>query len=144
MLKGKGKEARDPVISIIGPGTTVTGDLASDGTIRIEGVVLGTVEAGTRVVVGREGRIEGDVSTGDAVVSGTVHGAVLVRARLEVQSTARIDGEVRAERLQLEEGAVLNGRVEMTGTDDGSGEPRAPEPEAEGTGFPEPAVVGGK
>ena len=103
----------DSVISIIGPGMKVVGDCETDGTIRIEGLVEGSVRAGKAVVVGKDGRVKGDVTTQDAVISGSVVGTVSAESRLELQATARIEGEVRARRMQLEEGALLNGTVQM-------------------------------
>jgi len=103
----------DAVISIIGPGMKVVGDCETDGTLRIEGAVQGSVRAGKAVVVGKDGVVIGDVFTQDAVVSGRVEGSVIARSRLELQATSRIDGEVQTPRLQLEEGAVLNGSVQM-------------------------------
>lgn len=100
-------------ISIIGPEMKVQGDLVTDGTVRVEGRIEGNVEAGKAVVVGRGGEVHGDVRTQDAVVSGRVLGGLTAASRLEVQATARIDGEVHARRLQLEEGAMLNGTVRM-------------------------------
>ena len=100
-------------ISIIGPEMQVEGDLVTDGTVRVEGKIEGNVEAGKAVVVGKSGEVHGDVRTQDAVVSGQVRGGLTAASRLEVQSTARIDGEVHARRLQLEEGAMLNGTVRM-------------------------------
>ena len=111
--------APESVISIIGPGMTVVGDCATDGTIRIEGRVDGSVRAGKAVVIGRDGMVAGDVSTQDAVVSGTVTGTLVAASRLEIQATAHIDGEVRAKRMQLEEGAVLNGTVHMGAMEEG-------------------------
>lgn len=103
----------DSVISIIAAGMSVVGDCETDGTIRIEGKVEGTVRAGKAVVVGKEGVVDGHVVTQDAVISGRVTGTVTAESRLEVQATARIDGEVAALRMQLEEGAELNGRLSM-------------------------------
>ena len=103
----------DAVISIIAPGMSVEGDCASDGTIRVEGRVRGTVQAAKAVVVGKDGVVDGHVITQDAVISGRVTGTVTTESRLEVQATAHIDGEVRARRMQLEEGAQLNGRITM-------------------------------
>ena len=103
----------DTVISIVGPGMRVVGDCETDGTVRIEGTVEGSVMAGKAVVVGKEGQVEGDISTQDAVISGRVVGTVVAESRLELQATCRIEGSVRARRMQLEEGALLNGRVEM-------------------------------
>jgi cytoskeletal protein CcmA (bactofilin family) len=101
------------VISIIGPGMNVIGECQTDGTIRIEGRVQGTVRAGKAVVVGRDGAVDGDVITQDAVISGRIAGMLVAESRLELQATCRIEGEVRARRMQLEEGAVLNGTVRM-------------------------------
>lgn len=103
----------ESVISIIGPGMKLVGDCETDGTIRIEGSVEGSVKAGKAVVVGKDGRVKGDITTQDAVISGTVVGSVAADSRLELQATARIDGEIRARRMQLEEGAILNGTVQM-------------------------------
>jgi len=111
----------DSVISIIAAGMSVQGDCDTDGTLRIEGRVEGTVRAGKAVVIGKEGFVDGHVFTQDAVISGRVSGTVTADSRLEVQATARIDGEVNARRMQLEEGAELNGRLTMG---DRSGEAR--------------------
>jgi cytoskeletal protein CcmA (bactofilin family) len=103
----------DSVISVIGPGMKVVGDCDSDGTIRIDGEVKGSVRAGKAVIVGKEGTVDGDIHTQDAVLSGRVLGTVTAESRLELQSTCRIEGEVFARRMQLEEGAILNGGVHM-------------------------------
>ncbi len=104
---------QDTVISIIGPGMTVVGDCETDGTLRIEGRVEGTIRAGKAVVVGKDGEVEGKIFTQDAVLGGRVSGSVNAASRLEVQATARINAEVRARRMQLEEGAEMNGSLTM-------------------------------
>lgn len=103
----------DADISIIGPKMTVVGDLETEGTVRVEGRVEGNVRAGKAVVIGESGEIEGDVRTQDSVISGKIEGSVTAASRLEVQASAEIDGEIHARRMQLEEGAVLNGTVRM-------------------------------
>ena len=103
----------DSVISIIAAGMSVKGDCDTDGTLRIEGRIEGTVRASKAIVIGKEGFVDGHVFTQDAVISGRVSGTVTADSRLEVQATARIDGEVHARRMQLEEGAELNGRLTM-------------------------------
>lgn len=115
MSKDRAAKASPPenVISIIGPGMKVVGDCEVEGALRVEGSVLGNIRAGKAVVVGRDGVVEGDISTQDAVVAGTVRGTLRADSRLEVQATSRIEGEILASRLQLEEGALLNGTVQM-------------------------------
>jgi cytoskeletal protein CcmA (bactofilin family) len=122
----------DTVISIIGPGMSVIGDCDTDGTVRIEGSIEGNVRAGKAVVVGKDGVVKGNVVTQDAVISGRIVGTLTAESRLELQATSRIEGEVHARRMQLEEGAILNGTVHMgerkavpaTAGPDGSGSPR--------------------
>jgi len=102
---------REGVISIIGPGMRVVGDCTSEGTLRIEGSVEGTVHAAKAVVVGKEGVVDGDIETQDAVVGGRVTGSIKAESRLELQATCVIEGEIRARRIKLEEGGVVNGNV---------------------------------
>ncbi len=106
----------ESVISLIGPGMKVVGDCETDGTLRIEGAVQGTVRAGKAVVIGRDGLVIGDVVTQDAVISGRVEGSVTAESRLELQASCEIEGEVHTPRLQLEEGAVFNGSLSMAST----------------------------
>jgi cytoskeletal protein CcmA (bactofilin family) len=102
---------RDAVISIIGPGMRVVGDCETDGTLRIEGRVEGTVRASKAVVVGKDGVVEGDVFTQDAIVGGKINGKVVAESRLELQATCLVEGEIRARRIKLDEGGQINGTV---------------------------------
>jgi cytoskeletal protein CcmA (bactofilin family) len=106
------QQAREGVISIIGPGMRVVGDCETEGTLRIEGTVEGTVRAGKAVVVGKDGVVLGDIATQDAVIGGRVTGTVLADSRLELQATCVIDGEIRARRIKLEEGGIVNGNIQ--------------------------------
>lgn len=106
----------DAVISIIGPGMSIVGDCSTEGTVRVEGTVEGSISAGKAVVIGKQGVVKGDIKTQDAVISGRVEGTLVASSRLELQATCHIEGEVRTRRMQLEEGAVLNGSVQMGDT----------------------------
>lgn len=109
--------ANETSMSIIGPGMRITGDLVTEGTVRVEGRIEGTVRAGKAVVIGKEGEVIGDVHTQDAVIGGRVQGTVMAESRLELQATARIEGQIsaRAQHLVLEEGCRFNGQVHMLG-----------------------------
>lgn len=121
--------SQESVISIIGPGMTIVGDVETDGTVRVEGSVEGSIKAGKAIVIGKKGVVIGDVSTQDAVISGRVEGSLVAASRLELQATCHIEGEVHTLRMQLEEGAVLNGSVHM-GADARkvAAKPSAPDP----------------
>lgn len=102
-------------ISIIGAGMTVVGDIDTEGIVRIEGSVEGTIRAGKSVVLGQSGVVIGNIITEDAVIGGTITGSVVAGTRLELQSTCSVNGEIRtrAEHLKLEEGARFAGKVQM-------------------------------
>jgi cytoskeletal protein CcmA (bactofilin family) len=112
---GRAVGAGEASMSIIGPGMNIVGDLVTDGTVRVEGRIEGTVRAGKAVVIGKGGEVVGDVLTQDAVIGGTVRGTVVAESRLELQSTCDIEGQirVRSAHLQLEEGARWNGQIQM-------------------------------
>jgi cytoskeletal protein CcmA (bactofilin family) len=118
-----GQQSREGVISIIGPGMTVTGDCTTEGTLRIEGSVKGTVQAGKAVVLGKDGVVDGDVSTQDAVIGGRVTGSIAAESRLELQATCVVEGEIRARRLKLDEGGKINGTVHVGDVGGRSGSP---------------------
>lgn len=120
---GQQQQVRDNVISIIGPGMRVTGDCETDGTLRVEGTVEGTVRAGKAVVIGKDGVVLGDVATQDAIIGGRVTGAVIAESRLELQATCIVEGEIRARRIKLDEGGRVNGTVHT-----GDVRPAPPEP----------------
>lgn len=115
MAKGSQTDAtpREGVISLIGPGMTVIGDCETEGTLRIEGTVEGSVRTGKAVVIGKDGTVRGDLITQDAVIGGTVNGTVIAESRLELQATSVVEGEIRARRIQLDEGGRLNGKVSI-------------------------------
>ncbi len=106
------KELGD-VVSIIGPGMKIVGDCSSDGTIRVEGKVEGSVNAGKSVVVGKDGVVKGDISTQDAIIAGTVDGSVTAESRVELQASCRVQGDIRSRRVKLDEGGQVDGELHM-------------------------------
>lgn len=114
MAKEERSAVQEPAISIVGQGMTIVGDCQSDGTIRVEGRVEGTIRAGKSVVVGRSGEVVGDVHTQDAIISGRVSGSIVAESRLELQSTCAVEGEIRSRRILLDEGGRFNGNVQMS------------------------------
>ena len=107
------RNVNEGVISIIGPGMCIVGDCQTEGTVRIEGRVEGTIRAKKAVVVGREGSVSGEIHTQDAVVGGSVNGLLVAESRLELQESSKLEGEIRARRIRLDEGAIVNGSVLM-------------------------------
>jgi cytoskeletal protein CcmA (bactofilin family) len=107
--------AVDAAISIIASGMVVTGDVVTDGVVRVEGELRGSIRAAKAVLLGPNGRVDGDIFTEEAVIGGTVTGTIVANARLELQSTCAVFGEIisRPQHLKLDEGARFAGEVKL-------------------------------
>ena len=99
--------------SIIASDMTAIGDLETEGVVRVEGRVRGTVRAGTQVLVAAGAVIEGDLHAQEAVIAGQVSGAIHARERVELQATAMVAGDVLTPRISIIEGARMTGEVKM-------------------------------
>ncbi|HEY8258607.1 MAG TPA: polymer-forming cytoskeletal protein [Gemmatimonadales bacterium] len=99
--------------SIIASDMTVVGDLETEGVVRIEGRVRGTVRVGAQVLVAVGAVIEGDLHTQEAVVAGTVSGGIHARDRVELQASAVVSGDIHTARIAIVEGAKVSGEVKM-------------------------------
>ena len=104
---------RDNQLSIIAPGMRVVGELQTDGVVKVEGVVEGSIRAKQQVLVAKEGTVEGDIHTKEAVVGGKVIGAIFADQRVEVQNTSMIEGDITTQRIVVHEGGEVNGHVRM-------------------------------
>ncbi len=100
-------------LSIVAPDLVVTGDLESQGVIKVEGRVAGAVRAGSQVLVAAGAVIDGDLHTREAVVGGTVHGSIHAADRVEIQPHAVVEGDIVTRNLVIQEGGRVNGVVTM-------------------------------
>ena len=101
----------------IGKSITIKGDLTGNEDLVIDGNIEGRIELpNNQLTIGPEGKIKADIHAKSAVVVGHVSGNVSATERIEVQASGIVDGDVRAPSLVVQEGAVLNGAVEMSET----------------------------
>ncbi len=111
----KQHSGRDPEtsLSIIGTGLRVEGDLSSDGVVKVEGTVVGTVRASRQVLVAKGGVVEGDIVTHEAIIGGEVRGGIGAQERVELQATSVVHGDITTKRLFVQEGGEINGVIRM-------------------------------
>ena len=114
---GPGAAHGEDALTIVATGTRVVGEIQSNGVVKIEGQVAGTVRAARQVLVSRGGTIEGDLITAEAVIGGEVTGGVVAEQRVEVQAGAVVNGDIATARLVVQEGGEVNGHVRMSGTE---------------------------
>jgi len=108
--------------NLIQSGTSITGDIQSNGNIRIDGTLNGTVEAGGRVILGSTGTVEGEIRCINADIEGRVMGTIHVKELLTFKATANVNGEIYTNKLAIEPGARFTGSCSMDNTGQ-TGEP---------------------
>jgi cytoskeletal protein CcmA (bactofilin family) len=104
--------------TIIGPGTSVSGDIESGGFTRVDGNIRGDVNARGRVVIGERARMKSNVSGTFVTVGGVIFGNVLASERLIILATGLIMGDVITRRIQADDGCLVHGRVRVCSTEE--------------------------
>ncbi len=101
------------VLSIIARDLTITGDLAADGVVRVEGRIQGTIRAASQILVAPGAVVQGNLFTREAIVAGEVQGTITAGERVELQATANVTGDVVTPRIAMLEGCRLSGEIKM-------------------------------
>lgn len=97
----------------ISEGAVLDGQIRIEGDIRIEGLVKGSVTSKGKVMMGRSGRVEGDIICQNAEISGHVAGKLKVADILILKANAQIDGDINTGKLVIESGVKFNGNCSM-------------------------------
>ncbi len=99
--------------TIIGPSLTVKGDLVGEGDLVIEGNVSGSIKTRHNLTIGKDAEIKANIEAGNAQIGGKVEGDVVVEEKLELLSTAILNGNINCQQLYIESGAIFNGQCSM-------------------------------
>ena len=105
--------AKEAGLSVVAVGMRITGQLDTNGVVKVEGVVVGSIRAERQVLVAKGGVVEGDILTREAVIGGEVRGGIYADERVEVQTTSQIHGDITTKRILLQEGGEVNGHLKM-------------------------------
>ena len=101
--------------SLVGAGTSITGNVAFSGGLRVDGEIKGDVNSfgdkPSTLVVSEHARIEGEITVSHLVINGTVIGPVHSSTFLELQAKARVTGDVEYSTIEIHLGAVVQGRL---------------------------------
>ena len=113
-----GKRSNKPqnrIDSLIGAGTRVNGDVIFSGGLRVDGEVHGNIGCekgqGGTLVISEHARVEGEIAVGHVVINGTVVGPVVAGESLELLPNARVTGDVEYHQIEMQQGAVVQGRL---------------------------------
>ena len=94
-------------------GTSIQGEINADSNLRIDGTVKGHVITKGRLVVGVNGKIEGDIVCQNEDIEGEIQGTIKVGELLSLKATAKLNGEMTTNKLHIEPGAEFSGTCTM-------------------------------
>ena len=103
----------DTLNGFVDSGCAIRGELEFENSFRIDGRVEGTVRSKSELLIGEDGQIEGEIEVARCVVGGTVRGAIRATTSVVLHATAKVFADIHTPALVMEEGAFLEGRVDM-------------------------------
>ncbi len=122
MNKNKNKnntmELKAKIGTVIGPGAVFDGNFDTPESVRVDGTVNGNCNCKELLIVGVEGKIKGDITSQNVIISGKVEGDIVASGKLELLSTGKLVGNITARSLVVDEDACFDGRCTMTTTAD--------------------------
>ncbi len=126
MIMSKNVTTETPSVNIIGNGTDIKGNIKSNGDLRIDGFIKGTIQASGKVVVGSTGRVEGEINCQNADISGEVKAHIKVTELLSLKANAVVSGDILTNKLAIEPGAVFTGACKMGNQENFDGKSEEP------------------
>jgi len=94
-------------------GTKIHGEVETQGDIRIDGSIVGTMNIQGKLVLGPKGTIEGEIKCKNAEIMGSIKGEIMVSELLSLKASAKIKGDIITNKISIEPGAVLTGTINM-------------------------------
>jgi len=97
--------------SVFDSHVSVSGDVETDGALRIDGRLEGTIHRADLIVVGEGASVVGDITAREVIVGGAVTGNIFAAQRTELQSSGIVAGDIRSAAILIHEGGVVQGRL---------------------------------
>jgi cytoskeletal protein CcmA (bactofilin family) len=113
-----GKHEDFSINTMIGPGTSINGDIESGGFTRVDGNIRGDLTVKGRIVVGEKARMKSSISGTSVTIGGVVYGNVLASEKLVILATGLVLGDIITRRIQADDGCLIHGRVRVCQDED--------------------------
>ena len=104
---------KEQEITQIGSTVTIKGDISGKSDVRVAGTVNGSINIDGELIIERNGFIEGEIKSVNAVVAGSVKGNIDVSEKLILESSSKFVGNIKTKQLIIQEGALFQGNCQM-------------------------------
>ncbi len=111
----KNNETDSTSVNLIGVGTIIDGNITTNGDMRIDGTLKGTINVKGKLVVGTSGNVEGEIVCQNADVSGTIKGKIGVSELLSLKASSKLTCDIITNKIAIEPGAAFSGSCSMGG-----------------------------
>jgi cytoskeletal protein CcmA (bactofilin family) len=108
------KGTSEAIVSLLGEGVEIVGEVSFTQGVKIDGVIKGNVKSDASLVVGSKGRVEADISARRISIGGEFRGTVHASERVEILREGKVYGDLYTPCLIIEAGAVFEGRCNMS------------------------------
>lgn len=100
----------------IGPSVVIKGEISAREPLLVSGRVDGTIAApGYNVTIEAGAHVTGDVAASGIIVAGAVNGSLVAEDRIAIGAGAEVEGDMRAPRIAVEDGAYVYGKALIAG-----------------------------
>ena len=108
------------VKTVIGEDVEISGNIKCESNIQINGKLNGDLNCGSQAMIGNASVIKGNMTIETVSIMGQVNGNITAKDKIDLKSTARLHGDIRAKRLTVEDGVTFVGKVEVNPSGTGS------------------------
>jgi len=110
-----GSQPSTNVSNSIVEGTSIKGEIIASNDIRIDGSLIGKLDCKGRVIIGPQGKVEGDIICINAIIEGSFIGNLSVKELLTVKETGIVHGDIVTDKIMVQTGAIFNVTCSMSG-----------------------------
>ncbi len=100
-------------LTLIAANTSFEGKIKTEGSIRIDGKFVGDINAKANAAIGQTGSIDGTLSARNITIAGKISGSVTATEKLVLEAKSVMQGDIRATKLVVDEGAIFDGKCDM-------------------------------
>ena len=105
--------SKDEYPTVIGADARFNGELAFDGSVRIDGSFEASIKTPGKVFVSQSGKVKAEIEAGNVTIDGSVEGNVITEGRIQLNASCKLKGDVIAAKMQMAEGASWSGRCDV-------------------------------
>jgi len=99
--------------SFLGRTIQIKGEISSNEHLTVEGKVIGNIASSSRLTIGRDGLVNGEINAQAVRIDGKAEGSIIAKQKLEISSAGAFTGNLKSDKLVVEEGAIFQGKVNL-------------------------------